>query len=99
MKWSSVAAVLLTKMLFSLCEGVFPLLYKVHKPGRQDENPYLNKKSENTLLAGHTSVINFRSSFVSEYVWAHMLDYKAMWKQRLKSQAYHIKAYNNLCSW
>lgn len=30
------------------------------------------------LLAGRTSVINFSSSFVSEYVWAHMLDYKAM---------------------
>jgi len=30
------------------------------------------------LLAGRTSVINFCSSFVSEYVWAHMLDYKAM---------------------
>lgn len=30
------------------------------------------------LLAGPTSVINFTSPFVTEYVWAHMLDYKAM---------------------
>lgn len=36
------------------------------------------KERENMLLAGRTSVINFCSSFVSEYVWAHMLDYKAM---------------------
>lgn len=36
------------------------------------------KERGNMLLAGHTSVINFCPSFVSEYVWAHMLDYKAM---------------------
>lgn len=30
------------------------------------------------LLAGRTSVMNFSLPFVSEYVWAHMVDYKSM---------------------
>lgn len=67
-------------MLLPLYERVFPSVFKVQKPVWLKENwclSLLNKNRENTLLAGHTSVINFRSSFVSEYVWAHMLDYKA----------------------
>lgn len=64
-------------MLLPQFERVFPSVFKVPKPVRLKENLCLNKNRENTLLAGHTSVINFRSSFVSEYVWAHMLDYKA----------------------
>lgn len=58
----------------------FPAVFKSSKAREspRGESVLEEREPENTLLAGHTSVINFCSSFVTEYVWAHMLDYKAM---------------------
>lgn len=67
-------------MFLAVLESFFPML-QAPKPACLRQSVFRlkrEKERENMLLAGHTSVINFCSSFVSEYVWAHMLDYKAM---------------------